>query len=130
MADGDGRSRVVLIDDHEMLRSMYQRFLGEHDDLEVVAACATATEGIAAVERLDPDVAVIDLSLPDMAGTDAIALLRTRAPRTKVVVVSGADATSAAAGATAAGAVAYVDKIDAPRDLVATIRRVAAPDAG
>jgi DNA-binding NarL/FixJ family response regulator len=114
----------VLVDDHAQLREMYERFINDSDDLEVVASCHGARDGIEAVERLQPDVVLIDLSLPDLPGVEAIALLRERAPSTPVIVVSGADAVSASRAVVDAGAAAYVDKINVTRELLPTIRRV------
>lgn len=120
---GVDRTRVVLIEDHAQLRTMYERFLDD-SGIEVVASCATARDGIDAAERLLPDVVLVDLSLPDMTGLEAVGHVRSCAPSARVIVVSGADAGVAAQQAAAAGAVAYVDKIDVARELVATIRRV------
>jgi DNA-binding response OmpR family regulator len=72
-----------------------------------------------------PDIVLLDLSLPDMNGMEAIRELRDAVPSAHVIVVSGADATVASIEANAAGAVAYIDKIDVPRELVPTIRAVA-----
>jgi DNA-binding NarL/FixJ family response regulator len=119
-----GPTRVVLVDDHAQLRELYRRFLDDCDDIEVVATCACARDGIAATEATRPDIVLIDLSLPDMTGIDAIRELRAAVPTTRVIVVSGADATVASIEATAAGAAAYIDKIDVPRSLVPTIRAV------
>jgi DNA-binding NarL/FixJ family response regulator len=128
MREQNVAARVVLVDDHDQLRSMYERFLNENADVEVVASCASARDGIAAVERLQPDVVLIDLSLPDIPGIEAVRMLRDVAPATPVIVVSGSDAQVASSQATAAGAAAYVDKLDATRDLLPAIRRVARGD--
>jgi DNA-binding NarL/FixJ family response regulator len=120
--------RVVLVDDHAQLRAMYERFINDSDEIEVVASCTGAREGIEAVERLQPDVVLIDLSLPDLPGMQAIVLLRERAPSTAVIVVSGSDAAVASRAVVEAGAAAYVDKVDVARELLPTIRRVASGD--
>ncbi len=116
--------RLVLIEDHDQLRTMYARFLQDAGDIEVVAVCATAGDGIDATARLRPDVVLIDLSLPDMPGLDAVKVVRASDPDVRVIVVSGADADLAAGRATAAGADAYVDKIDFARLLIPTIASV------
>jgi DNA-binding NarL/FixJ family response regulator len=119
-------ARVVLVEDHAQLRTMYERFISDSGDVEIVASCATARDGIDASVQLAPDVVLVDLSLPDMSGLEVVGHLRERAPSTRVVVVSGADAAVASQQALAAGAVAYVDKIDVARELLPTIRRVVA----
>jgi DNA-binding NarL/FixJ family response regulator len=121
---GRGAVRVVLVDDHDRLRSLYERFLNDADGIEVVASCGTARSGIDAAGRLRPDVLLLDLSLPDIPGLDAIGLVRAIAPGTEVIVVSGSDASIASRDVEAAGAAAFVDKIDATRVLVPTIHRV------
>jgi DNA-binding NarL/FixJ family response regulator len=123
----NGALRVVLVDDHEQLRSLYERFLKDAGDIDVVASCSTAQDGIDAAGRLHPDVVLLDLSLPDIAGLDAIDLVRAQAPETHVIVVSGSDASIASRDVVAAGADAFVDKIDVARALLPTIRRVVAP---
>src|SRR5215213_3024907 len=87
--------RVVLVDDHEQLRSLYERFLKDAGDSDVVASCSTAQDGIDAAGRLHADVVLLDLSLPDIAGLDAIDFVRAQAPETHVIVVSGSDASIA-----------------------------------
>ena len=125
-ASDGARVRVVLVDDHDQLRSLYERFLNDAGDIDVVASCGTARGGIEAAGQFQPDVLLLDLSLPDIAGLDAIALVRERAPRTQVIVVSGSDASLASRDVVAAGAAAFVDKIDVTRALLPTIRDVAA----
>jgi DNA-binding NarL/FixJ family response regulator len=122
----NGALRVVLVDDHEQLRSLYERFLKDAGDIDVVASCSTAQDGIDAAGRLHPDVVLLDLSLPDIAGLDAIDLVRAQAPETHVIVVSGSDASIASRDVVAAGADAFVDKIDVASALLPTIRRVVA----
>jgi DNA-binding NarL/FixJ family response regulator len=118
------RTRVVVVEDHAELRTMYVRFLDDAGDVDVIAQCGSAADGIEATARLRPDVVLIDLSLPDMPGMDAITLLHAGSPGVHVIVVSGADAVVAARAAQAAGAAAYVDKIDLVEQLLPTIRHV------
>jgi DNA-binding NarL/FixJ family response regulator len=118
-------TKIVVVEDHEQLRFMYAEFLRDAADLVVVAECATARDGIDAATRLGPDIVLLDLSLPDIPGIEAIGMLRQEVPTARVIVVSGADAEIAAPSAHEAGAAAYVDKIDVAHELLPTIRRVA-----
>jgi DNA-binding NarL/FixJ family response regulator len=107
-----GRSfRVVMIEDYEDLRSLLQRFLQRSGAFEVVGSYATGAEGMAAVRRLVPDLILLDISLPDMSGLDAIDTLREAAPDARIVILTGAGSESGRERALAAGADAYIEKV-------------------
>jgi two-component system nitrate/nitrite response regulator NarL len=116
--------RVVLIDDHPLVLHGLKQLLQSGSEFEVVAACGTATEGISAVQSLQPNVVVLDLKLPDIEGLDVLRLLN---PKTVPIVVLTAsvdeDEWLAAAGL---GARAVVLKAMAPRILEECIRTVVA----
>jgi len=116
--------RVVLIDDHPLVLHGLKQLLQSGSEFEVVAACGTATEGISAVQSLQPNVVVLDLKLPDIEGLDVLRLLN---PKTIPIVVLTAsvdeDEWLAAAGL---GARAVVLKAMAPRILEECIRTVCA----
>lgn len=114
--------RVILIDDHPLVLHGLKQLLQSGSEFEVVAACGTATEGISAVQSLQPNVVVLDLKLPDIEGLDVLRLLN---PKTVPIVVLTAsvdeDEWLAAAGL---GARAVVLKAMAPRILEECIRTV------
>jgi DNA-binding NarL/FixJ family response regulator len=86
--------RVLLVEDNDAYRESLAFLLDRREGLEVVGGVATGSEAARASVDLDADVAVVDVRLPDIAGTEAAADLRQRSPRTSVVLLSasaGAD---------------------------------------
>jgi len=81
------RSRVLLADDHEPVLTAVAEFL--KDQYEVIAAVNDGQSALDAVFRLDPDVAVLDISMPNMTGLEAAAKMRELGLRTKVVFLTG-----------------------------------------
>jgi two-component system, NarL family, response regulator DesR len=82
------RLRVVLVEDNDAYRETLEFLLGRSDELDVVGAVATGAEAPDACLEHDADVAVIDLRLPDLNGTEAAAAVRERSPHTSVVFLS------------------------------------------
>ncbi|BBH18292.1 DNA-binding response regulator [Nocardioides baekrokdamisoli] len=114
--------RLLLIDDHELIRNGLGGVLDLEDDLTVVGSAATVTEGIAAFERTNPDVVVTDLQLPDGTGLDVIRAVRAQVPDVGVVVLTMHSGDDQIFGALQAGASALVGK-DAPAsDVVQAVR--------
>ena len=120
--------RVVIADDHPQVRTASERLL--RATCEVVAAVSNGEEAVDAVKRLKPDVAIIDLMMPDIDGLEVCRRIKRLAPQTHVVVVTAFDDTLVQTAAMEAGASAFVPKHAAPGTLGATIRRIcsAMPD--
>jgi DNA-binding NarL/FixJ family response regulator len=114
--------RVVLIDDHPLVLNGVEQLLRSGTDFDVVAACGTANEGIAAVQSLRPDVVVLDLKLPDIEGLDVLRLLNPTTVR--VVVLTASVDEDEWLDAARLGARAVVLKAMAPRILEECIRTV------
>jgi DNA-binding NarL/FixJ family response regulator len=119
--------RVMLVDDHAVVREGYGRLLGLEDDMKVVAECANADE---AYERLagrdePPQVLVLDLSMPGRSGLDLLRRVALRWPRLRVLVFSMHDSEAMVAQVMKAGAAGYVTKSRPPDELVMAVRRVA-----
>lgn len=116
--------RVMLVDDHAVVRAGYRRLLELHDDMRVLAE---ASDGAQALERLkddDIDVAVIDLGLPGLGGLELIARLRQRPLHTRVLAFSMHRDPASATQALRAGALGYVTKSSPPELLVQGVRQV------
>ena len=117
--------RVVLIDDHAVVRTGYRRLLTAEPDLEVVGEAATSDEANALVQRLQPDVALVDLSLKGSSGLEAIRGMLARHPILRVLVLSMHDGAGHVAQALKSGAHGYLTKYCEPDEVIEGIRRVA-----
>jgi DNA-binding NarL/FixJ family response regulator len=102
--------RVFLCDDVGAFRALMRFTLEEDPRIEVVGEAADGCEGVAAVERLQPDVVLLDLAMPLLDGFEAIPLMLACAPRTTIVALSGFTAERMAAPCIASGAHAYLEK--------------------
>jgi two-component system, NarL family, response regulator NreC len=116
--------RVLLVDDHAIVRAGVARLLGDSGEFDVVGECADAREAVRQTRRLSPDVVVLDVNLGVTSGLDVIAELREIGPR--VVMLSMEDDIAAARRAFERGAQGYVLKDAAADDLADAIRAVLA----
>jgi len=112
---------LLLCDDHTLVREGLAALLRERTDWTVVAEAADGPAAIALAARLQPDVAVVDVSLPSLSGIDAARAIRTAAPATRIVALSMFGDAIYQRGMFEAGALAYVLKNRAGADLVAAI---------
>ena len=85
-----GPTRVLIVDDHAMVRRGLREFLALFDDIEVVGEAADGREALSASESLRPDVVVMDLNLPRLDGIEATRELRATHPEIEVVALTGA----------------------------------------
>lgn len=121
--------RIVVVDDHPVVRDGVAATLAAADDLEVVGQAASGPEAVALVERLRPDVVVMDLRMPGGDGVEAVRELQRRGATTRVLVLTTYDTDSDTVAAIEAGATGYLLK-DAPAaTLVAAVRSTAAGEA-
>lgn len=102
--------RILIVDDHEVVREGLQATLASTPGFEVVDTAATAADALRLAVRLHPEVAVIDLRLPDMTGQDLCKRLKASAPSTKVIVLTTYLSEGAVRSSLDAGADAYVTK--------------------
>jgi len=121
--------KILLVDDHEVVRKGIAALLGAQDDMEVVGEASTADESVRRVGYDDPDVVVMDLRLPDGSGVEACREIRSRFPDVKVVILTSYADEEALMAAILAGASGYLLKrIDAD-SLVEGIRKVGAGES-
>jgi len=118
--------RIVIVDDHAVVRSGLRLLLEREEGLEPVDEAADANEAIFRVIEHKPDVILIDVTMPGGSGIDAIPKLRAASPDSKVLVLSMHDDPRYVRDAFAAGAGGYVLKEAADSEVVAAIREVAA----
>lgn len=128
---GDSSSklaRVLLVEDHPALRDAVAQLISADDELFVPVAVQSAEEALARFREADPDLAVVDISLPGMDGIELIRRLRRLEPDLPIIVLSSHSVERWEAPALEAGARAYLIKSRAPRDLVAMIRETLSGD--
>ena len=116
--------RIVICDDHPVVREGLASVLGRRPDFKIVAAVGSVGELLTAAEKLSPDVVLLDLELPDSSGVDAIGRLNRAAPATKVVMFTVHDAEDTVRAALRAGALGYVQKGAPADEIAAAIRDV------
>jgi DNA-binding NarL/FixJ family response regulator len=120
-----GPIRLLVADDHPVVRDGMRAMLATQPDMELVGEAATGTEAVAAVRALRPDVVLMDLQMPDLDGPAAIATLREQQPQVHVLVVTTFGTDADVTRAVAAGATGYLLK-DAPREQLFSAIRAAA----
>lgn len=118
--------RVLLVDDQPLVLAGLQRILGPEDDLEIVGECADGDEVIAAVERLRPDVVLMDVRMKRVDGAEATRLLSAALDAPPVLILTTFDDDEVVAAALAAGAAGFCLKDVPGEDLVRATREVAA----
>jgi two-component system, NarL family, response regulator LiaR len=121
--------RVLIADDHAVVRQGLRTFLELQDGIEVVAEAADGEEALAAAARTEPDVALVDLVMPRMDGLETIRRLHEHHPATRVIVLTSFLDDDKIFPAVRAGATGYLLKDVQPQELVGAIRAVNAGDA-
>lgn len=116
--------RIMIVDDHDIVREGVRAALSSDPRLEVVAEAASGAEALRAVRRTLPDLALVDLRLPDMRGEDLTRELARDFPSTAVIILTTYLSEETVRGALEAGAVAYVTKAAGLPELLAAIERV------
>lgn len=116
--------RVLLVDDHTMFREGVRTLLRQHHDIEVVGEAGGGRQAVAEAARLQPDVVLMDIALPDMGGLEATIEILRMHPRIKVVVLTQYDSEAYALPILKAGAAGYVVKKETASELAAAIRAV------
>jgi two-component system, NarL family, response regulator DevR len=121
--------KVVLVDDHEVVRAGLRALLDGQDDMTVVGEAGTAEEGVRRVGYDEPHVVVLDVRLPDASGIEACREIRSRFPDVHVLMLTSFADEEALMAAILAGASGYVLKRIKSDDLVRDIRRVGAGES-
>jgi DNA-binding NarL/FixJ family response regulator len=118
--------RILLADDHTVLRRSLVNLLSQRDDLMVIGEASDGEAALAQTLELQPDVLVLDLNMPKLGGLDVLPLVRARAPQVRVLVLTGRDEDWYITQALRAGAHGYVLKSDSENSLIDAIRKVGA----
>ena len=120
--------RVVIADDHPIVRQGLRRILADRPDLNLVGEVSTTSELLRLLARESPDVLVLDLSMPEVGGFEALREIRRTNPQLAVLILSLHPESRYAVRALRAGAAGYLSKESIPESLVEAVRTVAAGD--
>ncbi|MGH2551711.1 MAG: response regulator transcription factor [Thermomicrobiales bacterium] len=118
------KKRVLIIDDHPIFRHGITTMINREDDLEVCGEASTAPMGLERMRRLNPDIIVLDISIPGSNGIELLKSIRAEAPHIPMLVLSMHDESLYAARAIRAGALGYVMKLEAVDSILSAIRKV------
>lgn len=118
------KTRILLADDHAILRAGLAMLIEAEPDLEIAAEAADGVEAVEKARRTRPDVVILDLTMPKLSGFDALQQIREECPDTRVLVLTMHDDPAYGRSLLAAGALGYVTKKAADRELLRAIRTV------
>jgi len=116
--------KVLLADDHSIVRAGLRRIVEESGDMEVIAEAQDGKEALVQIQKEQPDVAVIDISMPGLDGLEVTAQLRAGYPKLPVIILTMHEEEQYVIRAIEAGAMGYITKRSAPEQLVNAIRKV------
>ncbi|HEX2784935.1 MAG TPA: response regulator transcription factor [Ilumatobacteraceae bacterium] len=121
--------RVLIVDDHHVVRQGLEQLLATAGDIEVVGTATNGLEAVEAVGALGPDVVLMDLSMPELDGVEATRQIAARYPSSRVLVLTSFSEQSRILEAISAGADGYLLKHSEPDEITAAVRSVHAGDA-
>lgn len=125
MSDPPERLRVLIADDHPVYRQGLERAIGERPDLELVASCEDGRRAFETITQLEPEVAIVDVRMPGLDGLAILSAVKRDDLRTRIVLLTGYEDSTAAYRALAAGAAGYVSKTSDTMELCESIVKVA-----
>ena len=117
--------RVGIVDDHAIVRSGLRQYLSDHVDLRVTGEAANGIEALELARKGEVDVLVMDLSMPDQSGVDALSAIKARFPDLAVLILSGFPESHYATTLLRQGASGYLNKECDPEEIATAIRTVA-----
>jgi DNA-binding NarL/FixJ family response regulator len=117
--------RILVADDHDLVRRGVKTLIEGHRGWEVCGEANTGTEAVAKAEQMKPDVAIIDISMPELNGLDAARRIRKVSPGTEILILSMHQSDQLIRDILAAGVRGYVVKSDSDRDLVTAVEAIA-----
>ncbi|MBI4267031.1 MAG: response regulator transcription factor [Chloroflexi bacterium] len=120
----DNTIKILLVDDHAIMRDGIRALLSPHNDIEIIGEAAEGKEAIEKVGELQPDVVVMDIAMPEMDGLEATRRIMKKYPKAKVLVLTQYDNREYVLAAIKAGATGYVPKRALGSELILAIRTV------
>lgn len=125
MSDPPERLRVLIADDHPVYRQGLERAIKERPDLDLVATCGDGRQALETISQLEPEVAIVDVRMPGLDGLAILGAVKRDGLRTRIVLLTGYEDSTAAYKALAAGAAGYVSKTSDNMELCDSIVKVA-----
>jgi DNA-binding NarL/FixJ family response regulator len=122
-------TRVLIVDDDHLVRAGLVELLADEPDIEVVGQAATGREAVERARRLDPDVVLMDVRMPDLDGIGATRELARVVPRARVLILTTFEQDDYVFGALRAGASGFLLKRTRPEELIAAVHTLAAGDS-
>lgn len=126
MGDGTTRLKILLADDHALVREGLKRLIDDQPDMQVTAEAGDGVHAVRLAQDLTPDIALVDVSMPGLNGVQATQMITAACPRVKVIALTRHDDGSFVRRLLEAGAAGYVLKQSASTELTRAIRAVAA----
>jgi len=117
--------KIVIVDDHPIVREGFRKLINSETDFEVVGTAETAVEALEMITKEKPDVAMVDLSLKESSGIELIKDLQVSCPEVRILVVSLHDEDIYAERVLRAGAKGFIMKAEAVDDIITAVRKVA-----
>ena len=114
--------RILIADDHEVVREGVRALIEHEPDWEVCGAAANGREAVALATELKPDVVIVDMTMPELDGLQVVRQIKRALPQTEMLVFSAHESESVIAEVFAAGAKSYIRKADAGRHLISALR--------
>jgi DNA-binding NarL/FixJ family response regulator len=124
MSAASGPIRILVVDDHPLLREGIAALVGGQPDMTLIAECSNGREAIQQFRTLRPDVTLMDLQMPEMSGLDAISAIRGESPDARIIVLTTYSGDVQVVRALKAGAQGYLLKNQVHKELLDTIRAV------
>lgn len=115
-------ARILVADDHEVVRHGLRSLIREHPEWELVAEVTNGKDAVAKASELKPDIAILDITMPQLSGLDATKQMLRLDPRSKILILTMHDSEQAIQHAVKAGARGFVLKADAGSDMVRAVR--------
>lgn len=129
MRNSKGKIRILIADDHPLLREAMRNAFEQHDDLEVVGEAGNGVEAVELSSRLKPDIVIMDIVMPNLSGIEATKHIRKESPSTAVLILTAYDDDRYVIGLLEAGAAGYLLKSARGQVLVDAVRTVHAGES-
>jgi DNA-binding NarL/FixJ family response regulator len=117
--------RILVADDHNLMRCGIKALLEAHPGWQICGEATTGAEAVAKAEQLQPDIAILDITMPELNGIDAARRIKKSSPKTEILVLSVHHSDQLIRDILDAGVRGYVVKSDSDRDVVAAVEALA-----